>query len=71
MAYWRERFDYVLVLNAQVPDADDEASVPELELLADRGFARIYRILRNGTEGLEERAGVHGHMHPAPKPHVD
>jgi len=28
VAHWRERFDYVLSLNAQVPDADDEASGP-------------------------------------------
>lgn len=47
MAHWRERFDYVLVLNAQAPNADDETSVTGLELLADRGFARIYRILRD------------------------
>lgn len=49
MAHWRERFDYVLVINAQEPDGDDEASLPELELLADRGFARIYRILRHAA----------------------
>ncbi len=61
VAHWRERFDYVLVLNAQLPDADDEASVPGLELLADRGFARLYRILREegerpGTRHAVERA---------------
>lgn len=49
MAHWRERFDYVLVINAQEPDDDDEASLPELELLADRGFARIYRIVRTAV----------------------
>ena len=47
MAHWRERFDYVLVINAQEPDDDDEATLPELELLADRGFARLYRIIRS------------------------
>ncbi len=52
MAHWRERFDYMLVLNADVPDEDDEASVPGLELLADHGFARLYRILRDGSGGL-------------------
>lgn len=62
MAHWRERFDYVLVLNAQTPDADDEASVPGLELLADRGFARIYRVWRDGGEGSDVRAGMHGDL---------
>ena len=41
---WRERFDYVLVLNAQVSVVEDESTLPDLELLADRGFARLYRI---------------------------
>lgn len=41
---WRERFDYVLILNAQLPVDEDEASLPELELLADRGFSRLYRV---------------------------
>ena len=52
VAHWRDRFDYVLVLNAQLPDADDEASVPGLELLADRGFARLYRVLHKDGERL-------------------
>jgi hypothetical protein len=44
MAHWRDRFRYVLVLNAEARDPDDEASIPDLELLADRGFAKLYRI---------------------------
>lgn len=43
-ARWRERFDYVLVLNAQAPVAEDESTLPNLELIADRGFARLYHI---------------------------
>ena len=50
LVHWRAHFDYMLVLNADVPDADDEASTPGLELLADRGFARLYRILRDASE---------------------
>lgn len=41
---WRERFGYVLVLNAQQPDATDEASIQELELMRDTGFLRLYRV---------------------------
>ena len=46
VADWRKRFDYVLVLDAQVTVDGDEASLPELEPVADRGFARLYRIKR-------------------------
>jgi hypothetical protein len=46
VANWRERFDYVLVMNADLPDRWDERSLPELEPLADEGFARLYRIRR-------------------------
>ena len=41
---WRRHFDYVLILNAQLPVHEDEGSLPELELLADRGFSRLYRV---------------------------
>lgn len=63
ITHWRERFDYVLVLNAQAPDADDEASVPGLELLADHGFARVYRILRSNENGSDGRTGKHDDLH--------
>ena len=45
---WRARFDYVLVLNADMPAAPGQAPVPpDLELVADEGFARLYRIPRS------------------------
>ena len=44
---WRERFDHVLVVNADMPDGTGPARpVPGLELVADEGFARLYRVLR-------------------------
>ena len=63
MARWRERFDYILVLNAQVPDAEDEASIPGLELLSDRGFARVYRILRTSDKGPDGRTRAYDDLH--------
>lgn len=43
-AEWR-RFDYALVLNADVPDAMGPLGpVPGVRLVADEGFARVYRI---------------------------
>jgi hypothetical protein len=45
---WRERFDYVLLVNADLPDAAGPLGpVPGLELLNDEGFARLYRIYRH------------------------
>lgn len=44
VADWRRRFDYVLVLDAQVPVDRNESALPELELVADQDFARLYRI---------------------------
>ncbi len=44
---WRDRFDYVLVVNADVPDAAGLLPpIPGLEPLADEGFARLYRVHR-------------------------
>jgi hypothetical protein len=44
---WRERFDYALVLNADVPDAYGPFVPPEgVELVRDEGFAQLYRIAR-------------------------
>ena len=44
---WRERFDYALVLNADVPDAYGPFVPPEgMELVKDEGFAQLYRIGR-------------------------
>lgn len=43
--YWRTDFDYVLVLNANRPDKlGPLAPLPELQLVKDAGFARLYRI---------------------------
>jgi hypothetical protein len=45
--HWRTRFDYLLLLNADLPDAAGGVQdLPELELLEDAGFARLYRIGR-------------------------
>jgi hypothetical protein len=48
---WQERFDYVLVVNADLPHTVAEApaavaALPGLELVAEEGFARLYRIRR-------------------------
>lgn len=46
---WRQRFDYVLVINADLPDAYGPfVPPPELKLLADDGFAQLYKISRSG-----------------------
>jgi hypothetical protein len=48
---WRERFDYVLVVNADAPD-DDGPFVPpaEMELVRDEGFAQLYHINRSVSQ---------------------
>ncbi len=47
LEHWRERFDYMLVINADTPDDTlDESVFPELGLVTDEGFARLYRINR-------------------------
>ena len=46
---WRDNFDYVLVLNADVPDRYGPFDPPKgLHLVADRGFAELYRVVRSG-----------------------
>ncbi len=56
LARWRERFDYVLVLNADMPDGEGPARpVPGLDLVADEGFARLFRIAREGRALAEGR----------------
>jgi hypothetical protein len=45
VAAWRERFDYALVLNADIPDDYGVFTPPAgVELLRDEGFAQLYRI---------------------------
>ena len=44
---WRERFDFALVLNADMRDDNGPFTPPAgVELVADEGFARLYRIDR-------------------------
>jgi hypothetical protein len=46
-ADWRNRFDYALLVNADLPQADGEHPLPQgLDLVTDEGFARLYRIRR-------------------------
>ena len=45
--HWRTRFDYALMLNADVaPDVDKDPLPPGMTLLQDEGFARLYKIDR-------------------------
>jgi hypothetical protein len=47
---WRQRYDYVLLINADFGKGADPAALPELRLVRDEGFARLYRIVK-ATEG--------------------
>ncbi len=50
LAGWRGRFDYVLVLNADLPDGSGPIRPPpELTLVSDRGFAQLWRVARRFT----------------------
>ncbi len=45
MADWKNRFDYVLVLNADMTSPDHPMpAIDAVHLVADEGFARLYRI---------------------------
>lgn len=47
---WRKRFDYVLVLNADMKDDLGQFDPPEsLELLRDDGFSRLYRVIHTSS----------------------
>lgn len=48
---WRTRFDYVLVLNADYADrhGGGDTLPPELTLVKDEGFAKLYRIAHPGA----------------------
>jgi hypothetical protein len=47
IAHWRQDFDYALMLNADVLEDVRKEQVPEgMTLLADEGFARLYKIDR-------------------------
>ena len=42
---WHTRFDYALLINADVPPEPDQPPLPNVfELITDEGFARLYRI---------------------------
>jgi hypothetical protein len=44
---WRQRFDYALLVNADMEDDTGPVQpIAGLELVADEGFARLYRISR-------------------------
>ena len=47
LAHWRDRFDFLLVVNADMRNKDGPLpSLPELQLVADEGFAQLYRIVK-------------------------
>jgi hypothetical protein len=47
---WQEHYDYVLVVNADILDMNGTFTPPpQLQLVADEGFAQLYRVLRNGS----------------------
>ena len=46
---WRTTFDYVLILNADFPDASGSGRLPaELRLVSDNGFAKLFSVTRDG-----------------------
>jgi hypothetical protein len=47
LAHWRDRMDYVVVLNADMPDVHGPFNAPPgLELVTDQGFSQLFRISR-------------------------
>jgi hypothetical protein len=45
LPFWRERFDFVLVVNSDLSGAGAPFTMPTgIDLLQDRGFARLYKI---------------------------
>jgi hypothetical protein len=52
---WRTRFDYALVVNADMPDdAGTFVPPPDMELVKDEGFAQLYRF--NHAKALSSAA---------------
>ncbi|MCM2475736.1 hypothetical protein HGO38_19870 [Rhizobium sp. CG5] len=48
LAHWHERFDYVLVVNADMPDRTTGEEQPQgLQLIRDGGFADLYKVDRS------------------------
>lgn len=55
---WRTRFDYVLVVNADMPDRFGPFTPPPaLTLVRDAGFAKLYRITPAATPTRPARGG--------------
>jgi hypothetical protein len=51
VVHWRDRYDYALMMDADIPDREGRMALPpELQLVADEGFARLYRIRREPGE---------------------
>jgi hypothetical protein len=47
LAHWCDRFDFLLVVNADMPnDGGAMPTLPQIQLVADEGYAQLYRILR-------------------------
>lgn len=54
LEHWRS-FDYMLVINADLPDADGGTfPAADLELVADKGFAVLYRIRHPAAAGAAQ-----------------
>lgn len=48
LAHWHDRFDYVLVINADMPDRTTGEERPKgLQLIRDGGFADLYKVDRS------------------------
>lgn len=51
LAHWRDRFDFLLVVNADMRNKGGPLpSLPQLQLVADEGFARLYRIIKTADQ---------------------
>jgi hypothetical protein len=50
LAHWRDRFDFLLVVCADLPNERGPLpSLPGLRLVSDQSFAKLYRIEKPGT----------------------
>lgn len=55
--YWRKNFDYVLVLNADIPEMVSLVPIPaDLRLIRDCGFARLYKIPHFSGAAVREKS---------------
>ena len=43
---WREKFEYVIAIGMDLQDFQGPFNPPQLKLVADKGYARLYRIQR-------------------------